>query len=130
MQITDEMVEAAWKEYMQKRHATNSQAMRAALEAALGVKSSRSLPTLRCIVTGHIVGTDTRMIGKPCECPTCIAAACVEDLVAALKPFAALAFSYDPPEDDDNEIVWDYRASPKLGNLRKARDILERWGLK
>lgn len=42
MKVTDEMVEAAWSEYIQKSHATNSQAMRAALEAALGVKHSTS----------------------------------------------------------------------------------------
>lgn len=43
-------------------------------------------------------------------------------LTAALEPFAALAECYDPPEDDDHEIVWDRK--PTLGQLRAARAAL------
>lgn len=42
----------------------------------------------------------------------------------ALTPFAAMADAYDPPEDDDHEIVWDRK--PTLGQLRAARAAVER----
>jgi len=44
-------------------------------------------------------------------------------LEAALKPFAALADCYDPPEGDDHQPTWDRK--PTLGQVRQARQALE-----
>ena len=44
------------------------------------------------------------------------------ELRAALKPFAAEAEAYDPPEGDDAQIAWASRFT--CGNLRDARNAL------
>jgi hypothetical protein len=46
-------------------------------------------------------------------------------VIAVLRPFAKMAGKYDPPEDDDHDMPWDFKASDlHLGMLRKARDLL------
>lgn len=52
----------------------------------------------------------------------------VESLEAALKPFADLAPSYDPPEDDDDHKCWHAESTPTLGDLRRARNTLASTG--
>lgn len=42
----------------------------------------------------------------------------------ALKPFAEEAFRYDPPENDDDNRVWDCRLT--VGDLRRAAAELEK----
>lgn len=73
-QVTDEMVAAASYAY------EAGEDMRAALGAALAVRVSAKLSAerLRCTVTGNLVGTDTRMVGHPCACQTCVAADMIE----------------------------------------------------
>lgn len=150
MQITNEMVEAAWKEYIQKRHVTNSQAMRAALEAALGAMSKcdgELVSTLR--KWSEAVQTDTvskmtfcdaSLINGECISESLVrAAACIEDLAAALKVFAEQANTHSE-KIPDNMFIDDYERLPgdtwvsfaglHVGDLRRARAALERWGLK
>lgn len=46
----------------------------------------------------------------------------------ALGPFAQKAWFYDPPEDDDDNRIWDTRYCPTLGDLRRARAALSAAG--
>lgn len=41
----------------------------------------------------------------------------------ALKPFSEEAFRYEPPEDDDDNRLWDCRIT--IGDLRRAARALE-----
>ena len=127
MQITDEMAKAFYVAIGEGPIPLDL--IKIGLEAALVARSNSAIPTLRCIVTGHIVGTDTRMIGKPCECPTCIAAACIEAQSAeiarlreALEPFGIVCG--DEPWDD-SEVV---SASFPVIAFRRARAALETKG--
>lgn len=52
----------------------------------------------------------------------------VKLLEEALKPFADLAPSYDPPEDDDDHKCWHAESTPTLGDLRRARTVLASTG--
>jgi hypothetical protein len=49
----------------------------------------------------------------------------VRELESGLKPFAQLADKYDPPEGDDDHTTWDQTALATLGDLRRARALLE-----
>jgi hypothetical protein len=53
---------------------------------------------MHCQVTGNECGTDTRPIGRPCSCPTCVAAdeitrlrSAVRELREALEPLGEAA---------------------------------------
>ncbi len=118
MQITDEMVSTAVAAYWQSgsKIILSDTHMRAALEAALGARS----------VNAPKLISNMRKNAGP---DTMLAAACIEDLAEALKPFADSAAKYDPPEEDDNYWSWDPEVV-KIGWLRTARAVLERWGLK
>lgn len=53
----------------------------------------------------------------------------VEALKGALKPFADEADRYDPPENDDDQPLWDVRGSALcLRDLRAARAATAREG--
>lgn len=43
------------------------------------------------------------------------------ELLEALQPFAELAEYYDPPEGDDDDVAWDNKTRPTIGQLRTAR---------
>jgi len=47
----------------------------------------------------------------------------VKRLRDALKPFADIASSYDPPEDDDDQKCWHAESTPTIGDLRRARAL-------
>lgn len=50
----------------------------------------------------------------------------IKRLEEALKPFATDAELYDPPENDDQQQLWDYGSSRlRLAHLRAARTALE-----
>lgn len=50
----------------------------------------------------------------------------IEEMTAALKPFAEMADDYDPPEGDDRELAWlEYN---EMGWLRRARAALSNSG--
>ena len=49
----------------------------------------------------------------------------IEQLEAALRPFAELADQYDPDDGDGDERTWFWLAQPKIGWLRNARAALE-----
>lgn len=118
MQITDEMVKAAIEA---AEWIIIEEDMRAALEAALRVRpkcDSDLLMRLR----GEALGI-TAEVGVPAPI-TNVAAACIEDLTEALKPFVIVCG--DEPWDD-KEIV---SASFPIGTFQRARAALERWGLK
>lgn len=117
MHITDEMVKAACLTlYEECDIAGHWVEMREALEAALG--------QFMLQYGDNVELQEAEQVGFNRS------AACIEELAGALKLFAEIADCYDPPEDDDHEIVWDRKASPKLGDIRRARATLERWGLK
>lgn len=48
----------------------------------------------------------------------------VKALEDALEPFADLASRYDPDDGDDDDRCWQVEASPRLGDLRRARAAL------
>lgn len=49
-----------------------------------------------------------------------------KEAVDALEPFALLANKYDPPEDDDHLIPWDFDGDDlTLGHLRRARTVYQ-----
>lgn len=48
----------------------------------------------------------------------------INDMHEALKPFAALAHFYDPPENDDDQKAWDGHI-PTIGQYRRAREALK-----
>lgn len=124
MQITDEMVEAAWLRYqksLETDSSTGELSMRAALEAALGANTvsedaaeivkdlmSLSHPMAECMSDGMRLTALIQIANK--------AAACIEDLaelVCDLGTWLRVG-KWERQNGVDNEI----------------RDITERWGLK
>ena len=123
MQITNEMVAEACFVYQQQGN------MRAALEAALGerklnddiVSSLRVRADLR---DGHM-GYET-LTGIACR----DAAACIEELAAALKPFTHKFASDEALNEREDDEPYLYLRPICVGDLRRARATIERWGLK
>lgn len=54
------------------------------------------------------------------------AAARIQELEAALKPFADAASAYDPEEEDDQSAAW--QSVFDIGDLRRARSSLNQDG--
>ena len=108
MQITDEMVEAALAAYhgpVDKSIARDCAVfMRAALEAALGARSGNASDFVKQLKDSAYWQSNEDYAK---------AAACIEDLAAALRPFASGSADGFSGADRDH-----------------ARATLERWGLK
>ncbi len=132
MQVTNEMVEAA-------RNIINDPRMRAALEAALRARKLNdgivsSLRVRADLRDGHM-GYET-LTGIACR----DAADCIEEIAAALRPFASFAniIDGDPaasPTGDPCPLTLDYNrindgCFASLGDCRRARATLEKWRLK
>lgn len=54
------------------------------------------------------------------------AADLITALVEALQPFAQDANRYDPPENDDDDLLWSSAGGTRIGDLRRARDAIKR----
>lgn len=113
MQITDEMVEAA-------RDIINDPRMRAALEAALGARRKNAATIVMSLRMACGYEDITDEVRKSCSHASnglvIDAAACIEDLAAALKPFAS--------------VDWGYGGVLNTEDYNRARAVRERWGLK
>ena len=112
MQVTDKMVEAACLAYDAPGAGTHSEGMRAALEAALGARKGSGSKIVELLRAGHPYSGTTDDVDLQ-------AAACIEDLVGALRPFAAI---------DMEDLLVPTHAH--LDSIRRARATLERWRLK
>lgn len=117
MQVTDEMVDAA-------RNIINDPRMRAALEAALGARRGNASELINSLIgwanvleisSGKFVNEDCRK-----------AAACIEDLAAALNYMIQTQEAW---EEDVSKII---QRPPNIFNraIDYARATLEKWGLK
>lgn len=133
MQITNEMVEAALDAYDAPRYATCEKRMRAALEAALGEKKEYQSEN------GIIFRLRKRNVPYGWIELADIAAACIEELAAALKlitpplrgvcggPLVCAKAIY---EDGTDENTKRHKGSISPEDYRRACSTLERWGLK
>lgn len=96
---------------------------RAALEAALGAGNGSAPEIIKAL--------RLPIAEMKCDCVRCRAAACIEDLAAALKPFAQIEIGITDKEAVDMEDWFRHGGdSLTVGDFRRARVILEGWGLK
>ena len=79
---------------------------------------------LICNVTGNLVGTDSVRDGHVCKCAECRAAALIERMAEALRPFAD---GYKGREGW-NDVAYIGGSNICNGDLRRARDILKELG--
>lgn len=123
MQITDEMVEAAWRTCS---GALSPREMRVALEAALGAQRQGAIPD---VVTNLHEAAALCRIHKNHQTASVIhqAAACIEDLAGALRNIAAYD---DRPASEHLEKTGSWGQFDEPGGAQIARATLERWGLK
>jgi hypothetical protein len=129
MQVTNEMVAEACFVYQQQG------SMRAALEAALGARSENAATIVMSLRMACGYENLTDEVRKSCSHASnglvIDAAACIDDLAAVLKPFAQIEIGITDKEAADMEDWFRHDGdSLTVGDFRRARTTLERWGLK
>lgn len=130
MQITDEMIEAAWLRYqksLETDSSTGELSMRAALEAALGtaIKQSVRIQDPR-VLAESLIGLGPSSDGaveRDLRHALEQQAACIEDLAAALR-------EVERHDIDKPGLGYPDLESVIRSAVGAARATLEKWGLK